>query len=132
MKLKALVLMGAILAMGFSVKKAYADDMTIGRPSFDLGIARSDYSISHSSVSISSAPTTTISPGSSFNKVIISNLNFGTTFFYRADGSSTAVASVGTPIFPNTKETIETNNDINVALAAGTSAKDARIEKINK
>ena len=53
MKLKALVLMGAILAMGFSVKKAYADDMTIGRPSFDLGIARSDYSISHSSVSIS-------------------------------------------------------------------------------
>lgn len=131
MKLKALVLMSAFLAMGF-LAKAGAVDMRTTCPTFDLGIARSDYAIAHSSVAISSQTCTTFQPSGSYNAIRIDNLNFGTTMFYRMDGSSAAVTTVGIPILPNTSEIIETANDVNVTIVAGLTNKDARITRINK
>lgn len=131
MKIKSLVLMAAFLAMGF-LAKAGAVDMRTTYPTFDLGIARSDYAVSHASVTVSSQTCTTLPPSGSYNAIRIDNLNFGTTMFYRMDGSSTAVATVGVPILPNTSEIIETASDVNVTLVVNASSVTARVTRINK
>lgn len=83
----------------------------------------SGYDLAQSSVTLSSTSVTTISAVSGWREVKIANsLNPATTVYYRIDGSTNDITTVGWLILPREKETIETKGTINLQLPAGASS----------
>lgn len=86
-------------------------------------LPESTYTISQSTISVSSTSVTTIAAVSGYRSVHLSNLlNTSTTLYYRIDGSTVSIGTVGYPIAPGDKDhAIETNGVISLQLAVGSS-----------
>ncbi len=87
-------------------------------------LPESTYTLSQSTISVSSGTVTTISAVSGYRSVHISNFaNSGTTLYYRIDGSTASIPTVGFPIAPSAQDhPIETNGVISLQLAAGSGS----------
>jgi len=102
---------------------AGAGSLFAGEPVSLMGWPNSTYSMSQSTISISSSAVTTHAATSGYQAVYISNLaNAGTTIYYRVDGSTISIPTVGWPIAPSQSEKIESNAVIYFQLAAGDTA----------
>lgn len=126
---KKLLLISAFLLASVATVRA-------GDPVSVMAWPNSSYSIAQSSVQVSSGSVTTIAADSGYRAVYISNLlNPTTTIYYRIDGSTASIPTVGWPIPPGALEAkIETDSVISLQLAAGASvtAIDVRRKIIKK
>lgn len=86
-----------------------------------MGQPDSTYEVSQTTITIASTTVTTIAAVSGYREVHISNLaNAGTTIYYRIDGSTASIPTVGFPIAPTERDhKIESNAVISLQLAAG-------------
>jgi len=123
-------LMTAFLLFGLAAAAKAGDPVSV------MAWPNSNYVIAQSSVQISSTAVTTIAADSGYRAVYISNLlNPTTTIYYRIDGSTASIPTVGWPIPPGALEAkIETDGVISLQLAAGSgvSAIDVRRKIIKK
>ena len=110
-------------ALLFVAGKVFAGD-----PVSVMAWPNSKYDITQSTVQVSSTTVLTIAAASTYRAVYISNwLNSSTTIYYRIDGSTASIPTVGWPIPPGTIEhKIETDNVISLQLAAGATAVDIK------
>lgn len=124
MKIKAFLFGLLLMAAGAA---SAMDPMTI-----QGGPPNSDWTISHSTVSVSSITVTTISSVRGYRSLWVGNVSAGTTIYYRVDSSTINVPVVGFPIYPMTNHEIEANNDINLQLGAGADPVTYRQKTIRK
>jgi hypothetical protein len=99
------------------VRAAYAMDPVTVR----MGQPDSTWEISQSTITVSSATVTTIAAVTGYRVVHISNLaSSGTTIYYRIDGSTASIPTVGFPIAPTERDhAIESNAVISLQLTSG-------------
>jgi hypothetical protein len=91
-----------------------------------------DYVISHTTVSVSSLAVTNVAPSSyRWREVYIGSLTLGTTLYYRIDGSTTNIPTVGSWVEPGKEKRIQTNGPIDIRLESG-SAVTVRITEVSK
>jgi len=83
------------------------------------GLPESGYDITQSTVALSSFTVTSFAATSHFRQL---TLIAPTSFFYRLDGSTLSLTTVGFPVAANTKETIESNGAVKILLPVGISA----------
>lgn len=96
-------------------------------------LPESTYDISQSTISISSSAVTTIAAVSGYRAVHVSNLTASTVLYYRIDGSTANIPTVGFPIPAATADhTIESNGVISLQLAVGTTTVIVPIKTIRK
>jgi len=82
----------------------------------------SQFATSQSTQIVHSSGPVTIAGSTGYREVTIfnaSNLIGGATVYYREDGFSTLVSTLGTPIFPQQFERIETQNPIYLQINGG-------------
>lgn len=101
-----------------------------GDPVWIQGLADSRYTISQSSVSVSSETATTIAASSVYREVTISNYGSmpgGTTVYVTLDGTTgSGISGIGLPILAGEEKVIESNRAINLRLGAGNKPVDVR------
>ncbi len=118
-------------ALLFVAGKVFAGD-----PVSVMAWPNSNYVLAQSSVQVSSGSVTTIAADSGYRCVYLSNLlNPTTTIYYRIDGSTASIPTVGWPIPPGALEAkIETDGVISLQLAAGSgvTAIDVRRKTVKK
>ena len=121
-------LLTALILIGFSALARAGDPVSV------MAWPNSNYNISQSTMQISSTTVATIAADSGYRAVYISNLsNASTTIYYRIDGSTASIPTVGWPIPPSALEAkIETDSVISLQLAAGATAIDVRRKIIKK
>ncbi len=89
-----------------------------------MGQPDSTYEVSQSTIALSSTTVTTIAAVSGYREVHISNFaTTSTTIYYRIDGSTLSIPTVGFPIAPTERDhKIESNAVISLQLGTGVSA----------
>lgn len=93
------------------------------------GQPESRYDYTNTTASISSFTVTTIAAVSGYREVTIANLLTGAnTVYYRVDGSTINLATVGIPILPATTERIESNQVIHLIGEPLLAAKTVRYQ----
>lgn len=117
--MRKLMFMAALVFLAFAAKVKAVEPVSV-----IPWLPESSYDIAQSTISVSSTTVTTISAVSGYRQVHLSNLvNSGTTIYYRIDGSTQNISTVGWPIEPRAADhTIESNAAINLQLAAGASS----------
>lgn len=95
------------------------------------GLPESRYNITNATVTISSSTVLTISatnPTTLYRQI---TLTAPTSFYYRVDGSTNNIATVGYPGLANTDVVIESNQAISILSPVGVASSAARyIEKV--
>lgn len=91
--------------------------------SIRMGQPDSAYEIANSTISVSSTTVTTIAAVTGYRKMLIRDVTASTSFFYRLDGSTASITTVG--MLNNTTETatIESNAAMYLQLANGVATK---------
>lgn len=88
-----------------------------------MGQPDSTYEVSQSTIALSSTSVTTVAAVTGYREYHISNLSMTTTIFYRIDGSTLNIPTVGFPIVPRESDhKIESNAVISLQLGSGVSA----------
>ena len=97
----------------------FAGVINAADPVYSLrGQPESAYNVSQSTVAVSSNTVSTDASVSGYRNTCIFNLSLGSTVYYRIDGSTNNVATVGYPILPLTFGCVEYNGEINWLLGA--------------
>lgn len=86
----------------------------------------STYAVQHGTVTLSSTTVTTFAATNRFRELYIGDPTSSVSIFYRADGFSTFVSTVGWWVPAGTGQKIESNNAINLLLGAGAASFTAR------
>jgi hypothetical protein len=125
--MKKLICMSILLVAGSIVAKA-------GDPVSVTPFPNSRYDIAHSTIAVSSNTVTTIAAVGGYRAAYIGQLGLavGATIFYRIDGSTAAIPTVGSWILPGEEEKIETDNAIHLQLGVNQSSITARLRQIRK
>lgn len=97
-----------------------------GDPVSFMAWPNSKYDIEQSTFQVSSMTVATVSPVSTYRATYIWNTSGSATIYYRIDGSTAAIPTVGWPILPNEKAKIETDAAISIMLAPAVAVYDAR------
>ncbi|MBI4396362.1 MAG: hypothetical protein HY548_04650 [Elusimicrobia bacterium] len=92
----------------------------------------STYVMSQSTISVSSDTVTTISPGGRYREVYLGDPDITTSVFYRVDGSTVNVPTVGLWFSPATVGSIESSATIYLQLPAGASSITLRKLEVKK
>lgn len=126
--MKRILFVAAIFAIA-AVGTARAMDPVTVR----MGSPDSTYEIAQSTISISSATVTTITATTGYRVVHISNPSTTAVLYYRVDGSTANIPTVGFPIPASTADhAIESNAAINLQLAVGTTTVTVPIKTLKK
>lgn len=107
----AAILLASLCAVSHAAAPVYVDS----KPT-------SDYKIVQDTVTISSTTVTTIAAVSGYRCVYLGDPLIGSTVYYRIDGSTRSVPTVGDWFVPSAKGAIEYNGVINLQLGAGVSS----------
>lgn len=118
-----------LLLLGAGVVTARAGD-----PVSVSAFPNSRYDVSQSTISVSSTTVTTLAAVSGYRAAYIGQLGLtsGATIFYRVDGSTDSIPTVGSWILPGDVEKIETDNAIHLQLGAAQTAITARLRQVRK
>ncbi len=120
---KLLIICGFVLGlMLFGINWVFAAE-----PVFLAPYPESTYSISQSSVSISSETTLSYLPTDRYRSISFALDGDSSVVYYRVDGSTADVFTVGFPFVASTGVTIESNNLIGIQLKAGAADIDIRV-----
>jgi hypothetical protein len=104
-----------------------------GEPVSVMAWPNSTYDITQSTIAISSSSVYAFPAVSGYRSVLIDNIaNTGTTVYYRVDGSTLSIPTVGWQILPSATEKIETNGVISLQLGADISSVNVRQKTIRK
>ncbi|MBI4396133.1 MAG: hypothetical protein HY548_03490 [Elusimicrobia bacterium] len=92
----------------------------------------SSYTISQATISISSDTVTTIAAETRYREIYIGDPSTTVSIFYRVDGSTVSIPTVGWWIPAGQWGRIESNSAINLQLGAGESSVTARRMTVQK
>lgn len=109
------LLMAVIFLFGSTAYAVETVTSKSGRP-------ESAYSVAHSTVSISSFTVSSDAASVGYRSIWLNNLSTSATIYYRIDGSTNYITTVGWPIYPGEQGNIEYNGVINYLLGAGSAA----------
>lgn len=124
--MKKLFFVCALVLSGLGLARA-------GEPVSMMPWPNSTYAVSNSTVVVSSNTVLTIAATSGFRAIHIGNFsNPGTTLYYRLDGSTASIPTVGWVIPPAGEERIESNAAINLQLAVAASSVTVRVKTFTK
>lgn len=116
--MKSIKLLGFLLGLMLLAGKVSAADPV----AYEERSSASRYATSQSTMIVHSSGPVTIAGSTGYREVTIfnaSNLVGGATVYYREDGFSTLISTIGTPIFPQRTERIETQNPITLQINGG-------------
>lgn len=103
-----------------------------GDPVWLQSYSDSSYAISHSTISVSSTAVATISATSRWREVYVGGPHVTVPIYYRMDGSTQSITSVGSWIEVAKEKRIETNAEISLQLASGASSTTIRVTELKR
>lgn len=118
-------LVGLALILGST--SAFAGD-----PVWLQSYSDSSYTVSHSTVAITSYTVTTIAAASRWREVYVGNPATTAVIYYRIDGSTANIPTVGSWIEAAKEKRIESNAAVNMQLGATVAATTARITELKR
>jgi hypothetical protein len=103
-----------------------------GEPVFNIGGPDSHYTITNGTISVSSSAVTTVAAVDRFREIYIGDLDSTVTTYYRVDGSTVNIPTVGWWILPGESKRIETNGTIKLQLATDAATATLRYVEFRK
>jgi hypothetical protein len=118
------ILLGAFVAFGFAAVAIGGDPVWL-QPYSD-----SSYRFAHSTISVSSFSVTTVPAAGRWREVYVGEPTASVSVFYRVDGSTQNIPTVGSWIEAGKEKRIESNDPIYFQLGAAASAVTLRLTTV--